>query len=109
VVWNRVVQDRVKSWAVVKTIMSVRIITEDYLDRPNFTERLDACMCHAVRLPEIYLAGFTCRLQNCNNYISKHDCNEGGFLTSAAFTSKHSRWISLSLAVASDSSYTIFM
>jgi hypothetical protein len=51
VVWNRVVQDGVKCWAVVKTVMSVRIITEDYLDRPNFTERLDACMCHEVRLP----------------------------------------------------------
>jgi hypothetical protein len=25
--------------------MSIRIITEDYLDRSNITERLDACMC----------------------------------------------------------------
>ena len=80
------------------------------MDGPNVTEKLDVCMCHAVRLPEIYFAGFTCRLQNCNNYISKQDCNEGGGgLTSAAFSNKHSRWIPLSLAVASDSSYTIFM
>jgi len=77
VVWNRVVQDRAKSWAVVKTVFSIRITAEDYLDRPNFTEKLDACMCHAVRLPKIYFAGFTCRLQNCNNYISKQDCYEG--------------------------------
>jgi len=45
VVWNCVVQDMVKSWDVAKIVMSIRIITEDYLDRPNVAERLDACMC----------------------------------------------------------------
>lgn len=39
VVWNCVVQGMVKSWAVAKTVMSLRIITEDYLDRPTVTER----------------------------------------------------------------------
>ena len=52
-VCNCVVQDRVKIWAVVKTVMSIKIITEEYLDRPSVTERMDACMCHAVCLPEI--------------------------------------------------------
>ena len=61
-------------WTVVKTVMSIRIITEDYRDRPNVTECLDTCMCHAVRLPEIYFAEFTIRLQNYDNYISKQDC-----------------------------------
>ena len=60
VVCNCVVQDRVKIWAVVKTIMSIRIITEEYPDRPIVTERMDAGMCHAIYLPEIYFAGFSC-------------------------------------------------
>jgi hypothetical protein len=54
--------------AVVKAVMSIRVIKEDNLDRPNITEWLVACMCHAVRLSEIYFAGFTCGLQNFNNY-----------------------------------------
>lgn len=76
-VWNCVVQDRVKIWAVVKTVMSIRIITEDYLGRPNVTDWLVACMCRAVYVPEIYFAGFTCRVQNCNNYISNRTVMEG--------------------------------
>lgn len=73
---NCVVQDRVKIWAVVKTVMSIRIITEEYLDRPSVAERMDACVCHAVCLPEIYFTGFSCRVRNCNNYVSKQDCYE---------------------------------
>jgi hypothetical protein len=45
VVWNCVVQDRVKSLAVVKTVMSVRIINKKgELDRRNVTDRLDTCL-----------------------------------------------------------------
>ena len=77
VICNCVVQDRFKIWAVVKTVMSIRIITEEYLDRPSVTERMDACRNHAVCLPEIYFAGFTFRVQKCNDYISKQGCYEG--------------------------------
>jgi len=77
VICNCVVQDRVKIWAVVKTVMSIRIITEEYLDRPSVTERMGACRSLAVCLPEIYFAGFTCRVQKYNDYISKQGCYEG--------------------------------
>jgi hypothetical protein len=74
-----VVQDRAKSLAVMKTTIIKRMTKENNLDRTNINKWPDACMCHAVRLPEINFAGFTCRLQSCNNFISKQDCCSGVF------------------------------